>query len=413
MAKSPNTRPPNPEPAPQRALQEAPAEPQRAINPSVEFFRYISRPEAAEQFAAALPRHMPVERYVRALRTAVQNNPELVNCKRSTLMLAVMKCAQDGLLPDGKEAALVPYKGDVTYIPMIQGIRKKVRNSGEIASWDVHAVYERDEFEYLLGDSPRIHHRPSIGSERPGNLIAVYSVAVLKSGEKSIDVMPVWQVEEIRKAASRAQKGPWSIPAYYAEMAKKTVARRHSKVLPMSTDLDDLIRRDDHLYDLKGGADAEIRKRPTLGGALDALALGGPAVETAAEPAAAGDPPHDEDGVIQEDVEDDGHQDPQDPEAAREAAEDVTQEDDFPGDRPTPEAGAVGSSFAREVEAETDAQEGGRAETPEDLAYGAGWEAFTQKRPRTAPRTLKTAQEAEAWLRGYDEHKAQNGGKKR
>jgi recombination protein RecT len=28
-------------------------------------------------------------------------------------------------------------------------------------------------------------------------------------------------------------------------MCKKTVAKRHSKVLPMSTDLDDLLRRDD------------------------------------------------------------------------------------------------------------------------------------------------------------------------
>jgi recombination protein RecT len=48
-------------------------------------------------------------------------------------------------------------------------------------------------------------------------------------------------------------------------MAKKTVARRHSKVLPMSTDLDDLIRRDDELYDMAGASDkATPIRRPQL-----------------------------------------------------------------------------------------------------------------------------------------------------
>ena len=41
----------------------------------------------------------------------------------------------------------------------------------------------------------------------------------------------------------------------FDEAAKKTLARRHAKVLPMSTDLDDLLRRDDELYDLKGASD--------------------------------------------------------------------------------------------------------------------------------------------------------------
>jgi hypothetical protein len=62
-------------------------------------------------------------------------------------------------------------------------------------------------------------------------------------------------------------------------MARKTVARRHSKVLPMSTDLDDLIRRDD-----SGDDPAEERQelpaRPPLRSItekLDALASQPPA----------------------------------------------------------------------------------------------------------------------------------------
>ncbi|WP_244627719.1 recombinase RecT [Microvirga tunisiensis] len=212
--------------------------------------------------------------------TAIQGNMDLLRCDRKSLFNACMKAAQDGLLPDGREGAIVPYKGEATWMPMIGGIRKKVRNSGEISSWDVHAVYENDLFEFELGDDPYIKHRPALSNK--GKLIAVYSVAVLKGGEKSRDVMSIEDVEKIR-AKSRSKNGPWADPTFYPEMAKKTVARRHSKVLPMSSDLDDLIRRDDALYDLKGASDAEVKSGPRLSmtAALDQLA--GPSIDRDAE----------------------------------------------------------------------------------------------------------------------------------
>lgn len=227
------------------------------------------------QFKAALPAHIPVERYARVLMTAIQNNPDLLNVSRRSLWNAAMKAAQDGLLPDGREGAIVPYKGEAQWMPMIAGIRKKVRNSGEIATWDVHAVHENDAFEFELGDEPFIRHKPALDDR--GKLIAVYSVATFKTGEKSRDVMSIGDVEKIR-SKSRSKNGPWSDPTFYPEMAKKTVARRHSKVLPLSTDLDDLIRRDDGLYQFdeakrEGDAAAEAAGRSkTLTGRLDALA---------------------------------------------------------------------------------------------------------------------------------------------
>ena len=222
------------------------------------------------QFEAALPAHIPVERFNRVVLTAIQNNPDLLACNRKSLFNAAMKAAQDGLLPDGREGAIVPYKGEATWMPMIGGIRKKVRNSGDIASWDVHAVYENDHFEFELGDDPYIKHRPALSNK--GKLIAVYSVAVLKGGEKSRDVMSIEDVEKIR-ALSRGKNTPWNNPTFYPEMAKKTVARRHSKVLPMSSDLDDLIRRDDALYDIQGASDAEVKApRISMTQALDRLA---------------------------------------------------------------------------------------------------------------------------------------------
>jgi recombination protein RecT len=233
-----------------------------------------------EQFKSALPAHIPVERFVRVVMTALQNNPDLVRkCSRRSVWNSAMKAAQDGLLPDGREGAIVDYGGEAQWLPMIAGLRKKARNSGEIATWDAQVVHAKDAFEFELGDEPYIRHRPCL-DEEPGQVVAAYSVAVLKSGEKSREVMSVTAIEKVR-ARSRAKKGgPWFTD--YEEMCRKTVARRHSKVLPTSTDLDDLLRRDDDLYDMKGAGDAAIAggdKHKTLAGRLDALA--GPFRETA------------------------------------------------------------------------------------------------------------------------------------
>lgn len=236
------------------------------------------------QFHAALPAHIPVERFMRVVMTALQGNPDLLRMERKSLFGAAMRAAQDGLLPDGREAALVPFKGVVQYLPMVAGVRKKVRNSGEISTWDVHAVHENDAFEYELGDEPFIRHKPNLSNR--GKLIAVYSVARMKDGAVSRDVMSVEEVEKIRGKSLAKNSGPWADPAFYPEMAKKTVAKRHAKVLPMSTDLDDLLRRDDALYDF-AGAREEAKTAPgkmSLAERMAALAAPPPEAHAEADP---------------------------------------------------------------------------------------------------------------------------------
>ena len=61
------------------------------------------------QFAAALPEHITPKRFVRVLMTAVSSQPKLCEANRTSLFSACMSSAQDGLLPDGKEAAIVTF----------------------------------------------------------------------------------------------------------------------------------------------------------------------------------------------------------------------------------------------------------------------------------------------------------------
>jgi recombination protein RecT len=255
-------------------------------------------------FSAALPAHIPVERFMRVVLTATQNDPALMKADRGSFFTACLKAAQDGLLPDGRDGALVIYNtkvvdkatgkeewiAKVQWMPMIGGIRKKVRNSGTIATWDVQTVHAKDAFEFELGDDPFIKHRPYLPTQLPqkegekpeayaaryaahcdrGPMIAVYSVAVLKTGEKSRDVMSRADVERVRDNYSKRNRDKSFSPAWvksFDEMAKKTVARRHSKVLPMSSDLDDLLRRDDALYDMDGASDRQ--QHPRVAGPKD------------------------------------------------------------------------------------------------------------------------------------------------
>ena len=245
------------------------------------------------QFANALPPHIPVARFMRVVMTALQNNPKLLACNRQSLFNACMQAAQDGLLPDGREGAIVPYGTDeetgrssadvARWMPMVFGIRKKVRNSGALADWNCQVVQEGDEFEYQLGDDPFIHHKPAMKGGRARKVVAAYSIAVWPDGTKSREVMNADQIEDIRKK-SRAKKGPWSDPVFYPEMARKTVARLHSKQLPMSTDLDTLLRRDDDLYDFREARDEGKRITPpgSARAVLDHFAHGG---EPAPDPA--------------------------------------------------------------------------------------------------------------------------------
>jgi recombination protein RecT len=106
---------------------------------------------------------------------------------------------------------------------MIAGLRKKVRNSGEIATWDAQVVHEKDHFEFELGDDPYIKHKPFMGGNR-GKVIAAYSVATLKTGEKSREVMTVEQIERVRAMSKAKDRGPWV--DHYEEMCRKTVARQ-------------------------------------------------------------------------------------------------------------------------------------------------------------------------------------------
>jgi len=215
------------------------------------------------EFAAALPAQIPVERFVRIALTAVQMQPALLDADRRSLLATCMRAAQDGLLLDGREAAPVVFKTKngpvVQYMPMLAGILKKVRNSGELASIAAHVVYEHDTFDYVLGDDERIRHKPSL--EDRGKAIAVYAIARTRDNATYREVMSVADVERVRAASRARDNGPWV--TWWDEMARKTVIKRLAKRLPSSADLDSVIAADNDASGVVTDLDAEAVSEPT------------------------------------------------------------------------------------------------------------------------------------------------------
>src|SRR3546814_7005202 len=90
--------------------------------------------------------------------------------------------------------------------------------------WNAHAVYENDEFDYLLGDDQRIYHKPTMGD--PGQVVGAYSIVKLKDGTISRDFMPRWRIEKAREQGMAKNSLQWT--AFYDERSEEDTSELQS-----------------------------------------------------------------------------------------------------------------------------------------------------------------------------------------
>lgn len=231
---------------------QAPAQ-TKALKPIDEIRNTLMSEETKKQLLMVLPPQMPVEKFQRVAITALNKNPDLAECSRLSLYNSFMQAAQDGLLPDGHEAAIVKYnKRDgaptAQYQPMVKGILKKIRNSGELKSITAKCIHQNDPFRYWVDDSgEHLTHEPDLFAADRGPIIGVYALAKTKDDAIYLTVLTKAEVEKVRQSSKAKDNGPWV--GWWDQMAEKTAIRRLSKRMPMSTDLEEFMRRDDELFD--------------------------------------------------------------------------------------------------------------------------------------------------------------------
>jgi recombination protein RecT len=203
------------------------------------------------QFQVMLPSHIKPEAFERVVMTAVNNSPDLLDADRRSLFLACTLAAQDGLLPDKREGALVIYKDKtgkklVQWMPMVYGLIKKMRQSGEITNVIARIVYQKEidsgRFTFTISDGEEhLHHDPMLWGDR-GEKVLVYASAKFKDGH--VEAYPMHKTDVMkRKAMSKSSSGPWQ--SWEEEMWLKTAIRYLAKKLPLSAEMMSAIGRDE------------------------------------------------------------------------------------------------------------------------------------------------------------------------
>ena len=175
------------------------------------------------------------EAYCRVAMNAMVQTPQIAECDVPSLQQALLAAMNAGLVPDGKEAALVPFKGKAQLIIMVEGRLKLAQQATRGLVVRAMAVYEGDEFIYTEGLRARIDHVPNPrASNAPEDLIYVYAIARLPgSTDPQYDVMSRATVDRYRAFSASPARGPWV--SHFEEMAKNSVLKRLLKRLPKSS----------------------------------------------------------------------------------------------------------------------------------------------------------------------------------
>jgi recombination protein RecT len=249
------------------------------------------------QMTDVLPRTIDADRFARLVVKAVVSNPKLMQCTRTSILTSVMEAAQLGLEPTGTlgSAYLVPYRATVVVphptnpnatvkqsvleaklIPGYRGLIDLARRSGEIDAIEADVVRQRDHFRLVKGTDSRLEHEPFIPDPSappedrdPGPIVGAYMKATLRGGHEQYEWMSYDQIEGVRRRSRAADDGPWITD--YSEMARKTVVRRGSKYLPLTTEFRQALALDEEAERAADPLSASVQS--TSGGASRAAQM--------------------------------------------------------------------------------------------------------------------------------------------
>jgi len=208
---------------------------------------WLEGPSVQRELGKALRQQIKPAAVVRIIVSAMVRQQQLFSCSRESLWASVMRSLEIGLLPDGIEAALVPYKGVCTFQPMYQGLVKLATNAGATVLPPV-IVHANEKFKMQLGSNPPFVHEPLPPSTR-GEAIGAYAVCMVNDFPVG-EFMWLEEINAVRDKSSGyvaskkyGKDSPWT--THPAEMQKKTVFKRLCKYLPKSAELAQAVASDD------------------------------------------------------------------------------------------------------------------------------------------------------------------------
>lgn len=228
-----------------------------AVEKKTKADKFIDELTAIASSRGSLRRGITPASLARATALTVMKQPKLMKADGHSLHLAMVEAGQNGLLPDGRRAALVPYntkikladgtetwKTLVQYQPMVWGLVELMNESPEVLAVESAAVFEGEEFRYNRGLHPDLVHVPSVEPD-PNKMTYVYAIAWLKNGRALFEVRTKKQIDGIMARSKAAKSGPWVTD--YIPMARKTVLKALANYVPLTAAVEAVIRHDDEV----------------------------------------------------------------------------------------------------------------------------------------------------------------------
>ena len=188
------------------------------------------------QMSLALPKHLNADRMTRLMLTEFSKSKKLQACSFDSIAASVMTASQLGLeIGVGGQAYIIPYGTTATFVPGWKGLIDLNSRAGRSIAW-TGAVFDGDEFDWALGDSPFIRHKPG-GENDPSKLMYAYAVGRVNGADwPIIECWPLARIEKHRDKNNKVGRDHYSFNNM--EMyARKVVLLQVLKYLPKSIEL--------------------------------------------------------------------------------------------------------------------------------------------------------------------------------
>ena len=221
---------------------------------------------AASQLAMIMPSYLEKVSFLSGIHSALRKNNKLAECSSVSFMSAAIVSVRLGLSCDPAlgEGYLVPFGGEVVFIPGYRGLGKLIYNTGMVSGWSTGAVYPEDDFDWQLGSNAWVHHKPSKTRKiSPPKEVSYYyaTVTTVVAGKEKalVEVMSRQEVEahrdefskqygslkkkwikakrrdigaDVKKFSEALEQTVWY--KHPVSMGRKTPLRRLSKTVPAS-----------------------------------------------------------------------------------------------------------------------------------------------------------------------------------
>jgi len=191
-----------------------------------------------------LPAHLKSERFIRIALNAAISTPKLAECTKVSVFKCLLDLAALGIEPNGRDAHLIPYRDNragvttCTLIVDFKGLVQIVKRAPGVTSVHADVIRENDAFEFQQGAGAFLRHSFPLADR--GEIVGAYSHVGTTRGESFV-VLTLDEIETVRKSSRSGNAGPWK--THFAEMAKKTAFRRHTKWLELPSEVSTAIER--------------------------------------------------------------------------------------------------------------------------------------------------------------------------